>query len=133
MRRALTKLLPEDHQSFGTRSYKRRDNNERPKYQNVHVSFSSSAFFLIRFLQLAAQHIAAPAGGLHLSPASTEMAERSFRAKAWLGLNSPRVLVCFNHAASIIKDTNRCLEPPLLDPNEQTLRAIQKGAVTTLF
>jgi hypothetical protein len=44
MRRALTKLLPEDHPSIEKRSCKRRDNNERPKYQNVRVSFSSAAF-----------------------------------------------------------------------------------------
>jgi hypothetical protein len=44
MRRALTKLLPEDHPSIEKRSSKRRDNNERPKYQNVRVSFSSAAF-----------------------------------------------------------------------------------------
>src|SRR4029453_17818117 len=41
MRRALTKLLLEDHRSVEKRSCKRRDNNERPKYQNVRVSFSS--------------------------------------------------------------------------------------------
>jgi hypothetical protein len=45
MSRALTKLLPEDHPSIEKRSCKRRDNNERPKYQNVRVSFSSAAFF----------------------------------------------------------------------------------------
>jgi hypothetical protein len=45
MRRALTKLLPEDHPSIEKRSCKRRDNNERPKYQNVRVSFSSVSFF----------------------------------------------------------------------------------------
>src|SRR6266496_2353991 len=44
MRRALTKLLPEDHPSIEKRSCKRRDSNERPKYQNVRVSFSSAAF-----------------------------------------------------------------------------------------
>src|SRR4029453_18813584 len=43
MRRALTKLLLEDHRSVEKRSCKRRDNNERPKYQNVRVSFSSAA------------------------------------------------------------------------------------------
>src|SRR6266480_7426685 len=42
MRRALTKPLLEDHPSVEKRSCKRRDNNERPKYQNVRVSFSSN-------------------------------------------------------------------------------------------
>jgi|SRR4029453_14998363 hypothetical protein len=45
MRRALTKLLPEDHQSLETRSCKQRNNSERPSYQNVPVSLSSPAFF----------------------------------------------------------------------------------------
>jgi hypothetical protein len=45
MRRALTKLLPEDHPSIEKRSSKRRDNNERPKYQNVRLSFSSGFSF----------------------------------------------------------------------------------------
>jgi hypothetical protein len=45
MRHALTKLLSEDHQSLETRRCKRRNNNERPKYQTVHASFSSAAFF----------------------------------------------------------------------------------------
>jgi hypothetical protein len=45
MLRALTKLLPEDRPSTEKRRYKRRDNNERPKYQNVHVSLSLPAFF----------------------------------------------------------------------------------------
>src|SRR4030095_13554217 len=42
MPHALTKLLLEDHRSVEKRSCKWRDNNERPKYQNVRVSFSSS-------------------------------------------------------------------------------------------
>jgi hypothetical protein len=45
MRGALTKLLPEDHQSFAKRSCKSSNNNERPKYQNMRVLFSSVAFF----------------------------------------------------------------------------------------
>jgi hypothetical protein len=49
MRRALTKLLPEDHQSLETRSCKRRNNSERPSYQNVPVSVSSAAFFFDLF------------------------------------------------------------------------------------
>ena len=64
MLRALTQLLPEDHWLIEKRSCKRRDSNERPKYQNVRVSFLSMALFLIRFLQLSEQHIAAPAGGV---------------------------------------------------------------------
>jgi hypothetical protein len=85
MRRALTKLLPEDRQSFAKRSCKSSNNNERPKYQNLRVLLSSAAFFLIRFSDLAAKQIAAPAGGcFHLSPRSTEMAERSSRRKSRL-------------------------------------------------
>jgi hypothetical protein len=64
MRRALTQLLPEDHQSIEKQSCKRRDSNERPSYQNVRVSFSSAAFLFGSLLQLPARHIAAPAGGL---------------------------------------------------------------------
>jgi hypothetical protein len=64
MRRVLTKLLPEDHPSIEKRTCKQRDNNERPKYQSVRVSFLSAAFSLIGFLRVAVQHIAAPAGGL---------------------------------------------------------------------
>jgi hypothetical protein len=64
MRRVLRKLLPEDHQSLETRSYKRRNNNERPSYQNVRVSFSSAAIFFDSLLQLPARHITALAGGL---------------------------------------------------------------------
>src|SRR6266571_49323 len=45
MRRALTQLLPEDHRSIEKRSCKRRDSNERPNYQNVSFSLSSSASF----------------------------------------------------------------------------------------
>jgi hypothetical protein len=56
MRRVLRKLLPEDHQSLETRSCKRRNNNERPSYQNVRVSFSSAAFFFDSLLQLRAAH-----------------------------------------------------------------------------
>src|SRR5918996_4529787 len=44
MRRALAKLLPEDHRSVEKQSCKRRDNNGRPKYQNVCLSFWSAAF-----------------------------------------------------------------------------------------
>jgi hypothetical protein len=80
MRRALTKQLLEDHPSIEKRSRKRRDNNERPKYQNVCVSSSSG---LIRFLHLAAPHIAVPAwGAFILLPLSTEMAERSSLTKS---------------------------------------------------
>jgi|SRR5919106_3014735 hypothetical protein len=53
MRRALTKLLPEDHQSLETRSCKRRNNNERPSYQNVRGSFSSAAFFFCSVFAVA--------------------------------------------------------------------------------
>lgn len=42
MRRTLTKLLSEDHPLIEKRSCKRRGNSERPKYQNVRVSFSSA-------------------------------------------------------------------------------------------
>src|SRR6266487_487425 len=45
MRRALTQLLPEDHRSIEKRSYKRRDSNERPNYQNVSFSLLSAASF----------------------------------------------------------------------------------------
>jgi hypothetical protein len=55
MRRALTKLLPEDHQSVGTRSCKRQDNNERPKYQNLRVLLSSAAFFFDPLLGLGGE------------------------------------------------------------------------------
>src|SRR5919108_2476678 len=44
MRRALAKLLPEDHRSVEKQSYKRQDNNDRPNYQNVRVSFWSAVF-----------------------------------------------------------------------------------------
>jgi hypothetical protein len=44
MRRALVKLLPEDHRSVEKQSCKRQDNNGRPKYQNVCISFWSAAF-----------------------------------------------------------------------------------------
>jgi hypothetical protein len=43
MRRTLTKLLSEDHPLIEKRSCKQRGNNDRPKYQNVRVSFSSAA------------------------------------------------------------------------------------------
>src|SRR6266480_4810921 len=45
MRRASTKLLPEDRRSIEQRSCKRRDSNERPNYQNVSFSLSSAASF----------------------------------------------------------------------------------------
>jgi len=45
MRSALAQLLPEDHPSIAKRSYKRRDSNEQPKYQNVRISSSATAFF----------------------------------------------------------------------------------------
>jgi hypothetical protein len=64
MRRVLTRLLPEDRPSIEKRNCKQRDNNERPKYQSVCVSFLSAAFSLIGFLQVAVQHLAAPAGEL---------------------------------------------------------------------
>ena len=64
MRRVLTRLLPEDRPSIEKRNCKQRDNNERPKYQSVRVSFLSAAFSLIGFLQVAVQHLAAPAGEL---------------------------------------------------------------------
>src|ERR671919_290562 len=44
MRRALAKLLPEDRRSVEKQSCKRQDNNGRPKYQNVCISFWSAAF-----------------------------------------------------------------------------------------
>ena len=44
MRRTLVKLLPEDHRSVEKQSCKRQDNNGRPKYQNVCISFWSAAF-----------------------------------------------------------------------------------------
>src|SRR4029453_837633 len=44
MRRALAKLLPEDHRSVEKQNCKRQDNNGRPKYQNVCISFCSAAF-----------------------------------------------------------------------------------------
>jgi hypothetical protein len=44
MPRALTKLLPEDHRSVEKQSCKRQDNNGRPKYQNVCISFWSAVF-----------------------------------------------------------------------------------------
>jgi len=44
MRRALAKLLPEDHRSVEKQSCKRQDNNGRPKYQNVCISSWSAAF-----------------------------------------------------------------------------------------
>jgi hypothetical protein len=64
MRRVLTRLLPEDRPSIEKRNCKQRDNNERPKYQSVCVSFLSAALALIGFLQVAVQHLAAPAGEL---------------------------------------------------------------------
>src|ERR1700757_4645985 len=45
MRRALTKLLSEDHPSAEKRSCKQRDNNSRRNCRNARVSFSSAAFF----------------------------------------------------------------------------------------
>src|SRR5206468_3588942 len=42
MRRALTKLLSEDHRSIEKRRRKRRDSNERPNYQNVSFLLSSA-------------------------------------------------------------------------------------------
>src|SRR6266513_880810 len=45
MRRALTRLLLEDHRSIAKRSCKRRDSNEQLNYQNVRFSLSSVAFF----------------------------------------------------------------------------------------
>jgi hypothetical protein len=64
----VTSLLPEDHRSIEKRRCKRPDRR---------------LSFLIRFLQLAAQHIAAPAGGgLHLSLCSTEMSQRSSRTNS---------------------------------------------------
>src|SRR4030095_5959745 len=45
MSRALTKLLPEDHPSIEKRSCKRRDNNERPKYQNVRFALSRQVLY----------------------------------------------------------------------------------------
>src|SRR5437773_8434449 len=45
MRRALIRLLLEDHRSIAKRSCKRRDSNERPSYQNVRFLLSLVAFF----------------------------------------------------------------------------------------
>jgi hypothetical protein len=89
MRRALTKLLPEDHPSIEKRSCKRRDNNERPKYQNVRVSFSSAAFSFDSVLAVGrAAHCRSGWGCFHLSLCSTEMAERSSRTKLRRSENS---------------------------------------------
>jgi hypothetical protein len=52
MRGALTKLLPEDQQSFAKRSCKSSNNNERTTYQNMQVFFSSAAFFFHPLLAL---------------------------------------------------------------------------------
>jgi hypothetical protein len=80
MPRALTQLLPEDHRSIEKRSCKRRDNNERPKYQNVRVSFSSVSFFFDSVLAVGrAAHCRSGWGVLSLVLSTTEMAERSSR------------------------------------------------------
>jgi hypothetical protein len=52
MRGALKKLLPGDHQSFAKRSCKSRNNNDRPKHQNMRVLFSSAASFFDALLGL---------------------------------------------------------------------------------
>src|SRR6266566_804902 len=97
------KLLPEDHPSIEKRSCKRRDNNERPKYQNVRVSFSSAAFFFDSVLAVGgAAHRRSGWGCFHLSLPSTEMAERSSRTKFRRSENSrdrtntrtPRAATC---------------------------------------
>src|SRR6266566_2783452 len=83
MRHALTQLLPEDHRSIEKRSCKRRDNNERPEYQNVRVSFSSAAFSFDSVLAVGgAAHCRSGWGSFHLSLPSTEMTERSSRTKS---------------------------------------------------
>jgi hypothetical protein len=80
MPRALAQLLPEDHPSIEKRSCKRRDNNERPKYQNVRVSFSSVSFFFDSVLAVGrAAHCRSGWGVLSLVLSTTEMAERSSR------------------------------------------------------
>jgi hypothetical protein len=85
MRRTLTKLLSEDHPLIEKRSCKRRDNNERPRYQNVCVSFSSAALSFDSVLAVArAEHCRSAWGCLHLSPRSTEIAERSSQTKSRL-------------------------------------------------
>jgi hypothetical protein len=56
MLRALTKLLPEDRPSTEKRRRKRRDNNERPKYQNVHVSLQAFFFGSVLLVGRAAHY-----------------------------------------------------------------------------
>jgi hypothetical protein len=57
MRSALTKLLPEDRQSFAKRSCKSSNNNERQRYQSVRVSSSLAAFcFDLLFAACSAAH-----------------------------------------------------------------------------
>src|SRR5678815_1176383 len=47
MRHGLAKLLREGHRLAEKRRYRRRGNNEQPKFQNVRLSSSSAAFLLI--------------------------------------------------------------------------------------
>src|SRR4029453_5625011 len=66
MRRALVKLLPEDHRSVEKQSCKRQDNNGRPKYQNVCISFCSAAFVFDSVLAIG-RAVYCRSGGVVLS------------------------------------------------------------------
>jgi hypothetical protein len=91
MRRALTKVLPEDRQWFVKPSCKSRNNNERPQYQNVCVSFWSAAFVFDSVLAIeravycrSGWGVFSFVGGLSLSLHSYGMEERRFGAKPQL-------------------------------------------------
>src|SRR6188472_1738245 len=66
MRHALAKLLPEDHRSVEKPSCIRQDNNGRPKYQNVCISFWSVAFVFDSVLAIE-RAVQCRSGGLVLA------------------------------------------------------------------
>ena len=86
MRRTLVKLLPEDHRSVEKQSCIRQDNNGRPKYRNVCISFWSAAFVFDSVLAIERAVYCRSGwvvsfmfgGSFHLSSHNTEAAELSF-------------------------------------------------------
>jgi hypothetical protein len=58
MRYGLAKPLRRGHRLAEKRRYRRRGNNEQPNFQNVRLSFSSTASVLIWLVQLAGRHMA---------------------------------------------------------------------------
>src|SRR5437773_12444266 len=81
MRGVLAHVLSDHHQRIDKRSCKRRDSNERPKYQNSSLCLATLFFDSVLGVRRAA-HCRSSRGGFHLSLDTTEMAEASFGKSA---------------------------------------------------